>query len=228
MLATIDRKTLKDNAKKNEVSNVPFCSNEIKLPTLSLPTFSGTIDEWLTFSDLFKAAVSENPKLSGAQKLQYLKGALKGEAQKIVQSLPITDDNFQIAWDLLSERYFHKREILSSLMKKFLNMPQLNNESHTQILNLVDSIKECVRLLETLDLKIDKTADTILLCNVRFKLDPTTGGWWEKSLKGDEIPKLDGLFQFLFNHARSITHGNQEVKRSMNKKSDSIVIEISA
>ena len=103
---------------------------------------------------------------------------MKGEAQKIVQSLPITDDNFQIAWDLLSERYFHKREILSSLMKKFLNMPQLNNESHTQILNLVDAIKEYIRLLETLDLKIDKTADIILLYIVQFKLDPTTRGWW--------------------------------------------------
>ncbi|GFT31223.1 DUF1758 domain-containing protein [Trichonephila clavipes] len=92
-------------------------STEIKLPTLSLPTFSGVIDEWLTFSDLFQAAVTNNQNLTGAQKLQYLKGVLKGDAQKIVQSLPITDGNFQIAWDLLKERYFHKREILSSLMK---------------------------------------------------------------------------------------------------------------
>ncbi|GFW03986.1 DUF1758 domain-containing protein [Trichonephila clavipes] len=65
-------------------------STEIKLPTLSLPTFSGVIDEWLTFSDLFQAAVTNNQNLTGAQKLQYLKGDLKGDAQKIVQSLPIT------------------------------------------------------------------------------------------------------------------------------------------
>ena len=48
-------------------------------------------------------------------------------------------------------------------MENFLNMPQVNNELHTQILNLIDSINEYVRVLETLDLKIDKTADTILL-----------------------------------------------------------------
>ncbi|GFY56265.1 DUF1758 domain-containing protein [Trichonephila inaurata madagascariensis] len=65
-------------------------STEIKLPILSLPTFSGVIDEWLTFSDLFQAAVT-NQNLTGAQKLQYLKRVLKGDAQKIVQSLPITD-----------------------------------------------------------------------------------------------------------------------------------------
>lgn len=79
-------------------------SADVKLPTLSLPTFSGITDEWLTFSDLFRAAVSENPNLTGAQKLQYLKGVLKGDAQKIVNSLPITDSNFEIAWDLLTER----------------------------------------------------------------------------------------------------------------------------
>ncbi|GFS58781.1 DUF1758 domain-containing protein [Trichonephila clavipes] len=66
-------------------------STEIKLSTLSLPTFSGVIDEWLTFSDLFQATVTNNQNLTGAQKLQYLKGVLKGDAQKIVQSLPITD-----------------------------------------------------------------------------------------------------------------------------------------
>ncbi|GFW69794.1 DUF1758 domain-containing protein [Trichonephila clavipes] len=72
-------------------------STEIKLPTLSLP-FSGVIDEWLTFSDLFQAAVTNHQNLTGAQKLQYLKGVLKGDAQKIVQSLPITDDSTTRVW----------------------------------------------------------------------------------------------------------------------------------
>ncbi|GFW18335.1 DUF1758 domain-containing protein, partial [Trichonephila clavipes] len=150
---------------------------EIKLPTLSLPTFSGVIDEWLTFSDLFQAAVTNNQNLTGAQKLQYLKGVLKGDAQKIVQSLPITDGNFQIAWDLLKERYFHKREILNSLMKKLMNISPITCESHAQILKLVDSTKECVRLLETLDLKVEGTADIILMFIIQFKLDSTTRGF---------------------------------------------------
>ena len=64
---------------------------------MSLPTFLDTVDECLTFSDLFKMAISENPKFSGEQKLQHLKGTLKGKAQKIMQLLPITDDNYQIA-----------------------------------------------------------------------------------------------------------------------------------
>ncbi|GFY29732.1 DUF1758 domain-containing protein [Trichonephila clavipes] len=65
-------------------------STEIKLPTLSLPTFSGVIDEWLTFSDLFQAAVTNNQNLTGAQKLQYLKGVLK---RRCSEDSSITSNN---------------------------------------------------------------------------------------------------------------------------------------
>ncbi|GFU13558.1 DUF1758 domain-containing protein [Trichonephila clavipes] len=52
-------------------------SAEVKLPTLFLPIFSGVTEEWLAFSDLFEAAVSNNNDLTGAQKLQYLKDQFK-------------------------------------------------------------------------------------------------------------------------------------------------------
>ncbi|GFW09086.1 DUF1758 domain-containing protein [Trichonephila clavipes] len=67
-------------------------SAEVKLPTLSLPIFSGVTEEWLAFSDLFEAAVSDNKDLTGAQKLQYLKGSLKSDALKIVKSLSVTNE----------------------------------------------------------------------------------------------------------------------------------------
>ena len=233
MLTNIDRAILKFENKgvepiqsgSKQISK-PLEANEIKLPTLSLPTFSGSVEEWLTFSDLFQAAVTTNKNLSSAQKLQYLKGVLKSDALKVVQSLSITDNNFKIAWELLTERYFHKREILSSLMKKFLSLPSLSTESHTQILNLVDSSKEFVRMIEALELKVDKTADTLIMFIVQFKLDPSTRSWWERSLKSDEIPSLEALLQFLSNHARSIGSGIQYPKGNPSKKITLLASEI--
>ncbi|GFY54952.1 DUF1758 domain-containing protein [Trichonephila inaurata madagascariensis] len=99
MLILLDRRVshLNKTNKSTEVIHTRNSdSTEIKLPTLSLPTFSGIIDEWLTFSDLFQAAVTNKQNLTGAQKLQYLKGVLKGDAQKIVQSLPITDGSLLV------------------------------------------------------------------------------------------------------------------------------------
>ncbi|GFS37784.1 DUF1758 domain-containing protein [Trichonephila inaurata madagascariensis] len=70
-------------------------SAEVKLPTLSLPIFSGVTEEWLAFSDLFEAAVSNNQNLTGAQKLQYLKGSLKSDALKIFHSVKTCKSKFR-------------------------------------------------------------------------------------------------------------------------------------
>ncbi|KAG8189796.1 hypothetical protein JTE90_008107 [Oedothorax gibbosus] len=82
----------------------------LKLPEFNIPSFSGSSNlEWLSFRDLFSASVVKNQNLSDAQRLQYLVGSVKGDALRVIQSLPITDSNFQIAWDLLEERVCHKK-----------------------------------------------------------------------------------------------------------------------
>ena len=85
----------------------------------------------LEFSDLFHAAVLDNPNLSGT-KVTILEGCLKSDTYKIISSLSITNSNFQITSDLLTERYFNKREIISSLTEKFVNISNLNSESQSQ------------------------------------------------------------------------------------------------
>ncbi|XP_054720626.1 uncharacterized protein LOC129230250 [Uloborus diversus] len=197
-------------------TSVPAQSAEVELPTLSLPVFSGATEEWLTFSDLFEAAVSNNQNLTGAQKLQYLKGSLRSDALKIVNSLSITNDNFEIAWRLLRDRYFNKREIVSSLMKRFINITPLSGESSTQILNLIDSTKEFVRMLESLEYEIDPTADTLLMHMILFKLDTNSRTWFERTFSTDVIPKLDELLQFLATQARSIP--SLTTKRNVQRK----------
>ncbi|GFW08531.1 DUF1758 domain-containing protein [Trichonephila clavipes] len=52
-----------------------------------------------------------------------------------------------------------------------MNISPITCESHAQILKLVDSTKECARLLETLDLKVEGTADIILMFIIQFKFD---------------------------------------------------------
>ncbi|GFW01395.1 integrase catalytic domain-containing protein [Trichonephila clavipes] len=191
-------------------------SAEVKLPTLSLLIFSGVTEEWLAFSDLFEAAVSNNNDLTGVQKLQYLKGSLKSDALKIINSLSITNDNFEIAWKLLKDRYFNKRKIMSSLIKKFINITPLSGESSTQILNFIDSTKEFARMLESLEYMVDPTTDTLLMHMILFKLDPNSRTWFERTFSTDVIPRLDELLQFLATQASSIT--SSTTKRNVQRK----------
>ncbi|GFX82869.1 integrase catalytic domain-containing protein [Trichonephila clavipes] len=204
---------------KNQGSSqslVSALSAEVKLPTLSLPIFSGVTEVWLAFSDLFEAAVSNNQNLTGAQKFQYLKGSLKSDALKIAYSLSITNNNFEITWKLLKDRYFNKREIMSSLIKKFINITPLSGESSTQILNLIDSTKEFVRMLESLEYQVDPTSDTLLMHMILLKLYSNSRTWFERTFSTDVIPRLDELLQFLATQARSIT--SSTTKRNVQRK----------
>ena len=73
----------------------------VRLPRIECPTFTGKLSEWLGFHDLFLATIHTNESLSPAQKLQYLKASLKGEAGALLATVPIADNNYTKAWDLL-------------------------------------------------------------------------------------------------------------------------------
>lgn len=185
----------------------------IKLPKLSLPIFSGNIIDWITFKDLFNASVNNNPSLSNAQKLQYLKSSLKGDALRIIQSIPISDDNFKIAFNLLNERYSNQKEQIFAHIKRFLSLPNIYNESSTSLLNLVDNINEIIRSLEVLGQKVDNFSDTLMLYLVLQKLDSSTKLWWERQLTKKEIPKLNELIEFLKTYARTLENSKSVSNR---------------
>lgn len=69
----------------------------VRIPQLNLPTFSGKYDEWFPFYDSFNSIIHTNLTLNNVQKLQYLKSALTGDASGIIDSLEITDLNYDVA-----------------------------------------------------------------------------------------------------------------------------------
>ena len=74
-------------------------------PKIVIPDFNGNYHQWLTFKDLYLESVHNNPLLSKAQKMQHLKTKLKGEAEKIVQHLGISAENYTSCWELITHRY---------------------------------------------------------------------------------------------------------------------------
>ena len=83
--------------------------NNLKLPAIKLPIFSGQYDRWISFSDMFKAMIHENDSLPEIQTFHYLKSSLSGEAERLISNLPMTASNYTSAWKLLVERYENKR-----------------------------------------------------------------------------------------------------------------------
>lgn len=77
-------------------------------PKIDIPTFTGNYNHWPTFYDLFKETIHFNATLSKSQKMQHLKSKVKGEAERLIQHLHISAENYNTAWEILCQRYNNK------------------------------------------------------------------------------------------------------------------------
>ena len=71
-----------------------------KLPTLNCPNFSGEKSssmDYFSFFNQFNNVVGLNSSISDGTKFSYLKSFLTGYAQKVIQHLNCTDDNYSVA-----------------------------------------------------------------------------------------------------------------------------------
>ncbi|CAG7832162.1 unnamed protein product, partial [Allacma fusca] len=92
--------------------------------------------------------------LSGAQKLQYLKGALRGDALQLIQGYSISDANYQEAWNVLQRRYQNNRELVRTQIVKFVSQTALKEKSFLGLRSLVDNSRSCVLALKTMGYEI--------------------------------------------------------------------------
>lgn len=175
-------------------------AHHIQIPRLNVPMFNGQYEEWQSFHDLYVAAVHSNHTIQPVHKLQYLKSLLKGEAELLLKAMPITDDNYEIAWRTLSDRYNNRRALINThLQKLFTQQPA--DETATQIRQLLDNIKDCTNAL-TLQ-AIDITSwDCILVYVVSQYIPVTSLTLWEQSIPRNELPTFGGLLEFLENRFR--------------------------
>jgi hypothetical protein len=156
--AKMQRIIVEHNAKSNEQVQLTDASqqgslnvhNKLKLPSIRLPIFSGQYDRWISFSDVFKAMIHENDSLPEIQKFHYLTSSLSGETERLISNLPMTPNNYTIAWKLLVERYENKRLIAASHIRQLLGLKQLQKESANEFAELVNTISNNINALQAL------------------------------------------------------------------------------
>ncbi|CAG7823305.1 unnamed protein product [Allacma fusca] len=82
--------------------------------------------------------------ISDARKLQYVKAAVRGGAQRVIHYISITDANYTVAWKALQERYEHKRELLYTQLNRLFSLKPVQPGVPSSLQELVDSVKDIV------------------------------------------------------------------------------------
>ncbi|XP_026746190.1 uncharacterized protein LOC113507533 [Trichoplusia ni] len=180
-------------------------SNEIKLPKIKIPTFSGKYEEWQTFFDLFFSLIHRNTKLSPVEKLHYLKSNLSGEPEVILRNYTTTDANYDDAWIELVKRYNNKRFNCNAILRVLFSQKYVHTESASSIKHLVDTTSTCLKSLKNLGAECGKW-DLMINYLVVSKLDPETMKQWEQRLSATncDMPTWQDLRDFLESRFRSL------------------------
>lgn len=149
-----------------------------KLPKLELPQFDGTYIGWTPFKDMFKSMVIDQPGITNARKLQYLKSSCCNEAEDIVSEYETIDANFTPAWDALEGRFENARMIICSHLSVLFNQPNITTESAASLRLLLRTTQKCLRSLKLLGGPTDHW-DWLLIHIVVVRLDSKTRRYWE-------------------------------------------------
>lgn len=178
------------------ITNLPESLLHIRLPKINLSKFTGKYEEWLPFYDSFQSIIHANPSISDVQKLQYLKATLAGDASKVVDSLEISAANYQVAWNVLKQRYDNKRIIVQSHVKALLELPALTRENVNKLRQIADGATRHLQALQALN-RPTAQWDDLLVQILSTKLDSLSMREWQSSLTTTELPTLRQFIEFV-------------------------------
>lgn len=185
----------------SRASNVVESLSQLRLPKLNLPTFSGQYDEWFPFFDTFHSIIHVNESLDDIQKFQYLRASLAGDAKDIVNSLEISAVNYEVAWNLLKNRYDNKRVIAQNHIRTIMELPSMTRENACELRQIADGASKHIHALQALK-RPTSYWDDLLIYILSKKLDAISMREWQNSLTSTELPTFKQFLDF-------VTHRSQ-------------------
>jgi hypothetical protein len=189
----------------------------MKLPTLELTPFYGDVLEWTTFKDVFEAAIHNSKTISKVEKFTYLKGLVKGEAERCIGNLVLTDANYDLAWKQLNERYQHPRKITIATIRQFRDHPKVSCTA-TSIKSLLDEAHSFINSMELMGFKMDTLSEAMIVFDITYKLDEKSKDLWEHTIAHKNMPKFQDLTKFLEVHAAALE--STEPRHNKDRKSN--------
>lgn len=177
--------------------------NNVLLPRIEIPTFSGIYQEWPSFQDHFISLIHSKPNLTEVEKLHYLKNYITGEAAELIRSIQITNANYAVAWKLIKDRYNNKRFIVDSHLRSLVNLPLAKDGDPKSLKRLIDTVQEATRALAVLGLPVNQW-DALVVHLTVARLDPESHKVWELQLTKNDLPTFHQLETFIENRWQSL------------------------
>ncbi|XP_012217595.2 uncharacterized protein [Linepithema humile] len=175
------------------------------LPPINIPPFSEKFEDWESFRDRFTSLIIANRDLSAFARMHFLTSSLTGRALESLKSIPVTADNFDIAWQTLVSRYENKRRLIEIHVSALHNLPSVSRKNAFELTDLRDKANRAIASLRNMHRLSEEILSDMLVHCLTQKLDPATRKAW-KLKEGDdrEIPTYEDLDKFIAFRSRAL------------------------
>jgi len=169
-----------------------------------LPTFESDTCSWLHYRDTFEALIINSTALSNVQKFHYLIASLKNEAKDLIGTFQITNKNFLVAWQLVTQRYKNKRLIATMHAKHLCQMPKVRKGDASSLRQLIYHVSSHMNALQALSSNVP-AQDLMLNHLMLATIDPETQREWELiTASRTDTPTTAELVTFLESRCRAL------------------------
>ncbi|KAK6758339.1 hypothetical protein RB195_015886 [Necator americanus] len=166
----------------------------LKLPAFELPDFSGELDAFPAFWELFSVTVHNNTSVPPAVKFLYLKTHLKGNAANLIASFKPTAENYEDAVRIILNTYNRPEILRSRLWDSLVEMSSSSDSVIAQRSKLC-SIKATWLQMKNLNEDSGSTGTTKIILSKFPKRTREKVGELKK--KGDPIWTVEELLEAL-------------------------------
>ena len=180
--------------------------DEAQLEKITVPTFSGKIEDWMAFKALFKPLVLERQGFKTMSKFQFLHMKVKGEALDMIKDIEFTEPNFETAWNKLVEFYENKRRLINTHLTTLLSLKPMSSETSAEVTRILRGTNGPLSALEALG-RPTNTWDDIIVFLTFSKLSTSLKRDWEMQLgKSANPPTFKEMSDFLQAKVDSFTN----------------------
>ncbi|XP_066982203.1 uncharacterized protein [Macrobrachium rosenbergii] len=143
-----------------------------RLPHIKIPDFDGKYREWPAFWDLYSSVIHNRTDITSVLKFSILRSSLKGNAFRVIEGLSITNQNYDVAIQMLKETYLDSSRLTRSLLREFNNLPSPRH-NYEELLNFRLAYRKLMLQASNNEVNVEQSES--LLTNILLqKLSPET------------------------------------------------------
>nr|XP_029734473.1 uncharacterized protein LOC115269831 [Aedes albopictus] len=163
-----------------------------------LPTFDGSYEKWCSFKAMFTTVMNRYQQEEPALKLFYLRNSLVGKAAGIIDQDLVNNNDYDVAWRVLTDRYEDKRVVIDKHVENLFN----RQDNATTMRKMINTCTKNVEVLKHQNLPVDGLRDQMLVNLIAGKMNKRLWVAWEARQKKNVLSTYAVTVDFLQEQCR--------------------------